>query len=140
MDFGTRDGGFTWEEDPVKRREVAKKILPAFSTKAIRAKQATVHMSLTSPLVRSRRSAARQKASKSLRFPLPSPLTLLFTLPKLLKLLSKFSKLNGENVQKRIDNRGVTKQPDFPDHIPPANSPVPTSKKQKVPLSLFSCS
>ncbi|KAI0484977.1 isotrichodermin C-15 hydroxylase [Xylariaceae sp. FL0804] len=43
MDFGTGDGGFIWEQDPVKRREVAKKILPAFSTKAIKAKEPTVH-------------------------------------------------------------------------------------------------
>jgi hypothetical protein len=43
MDFGAGDGGFIWEQDPVKRREVAKKILPAFSTKAIRAKEPIVH-------------------------------------------------------------------------------------------------
>ncbi|RYP05821.1 hypothetical protein DL764_003532 [Monosporascus ibericus] len=43
MDFGTGDGGFIWEQDPVKRREVAKKILPAFSTKAIKAKEPIVH-------------------------------------------------------------------------------------------------
>lgn len=43
MDFGTGDGGFIWEQDPVKRREVARKILPAFSTKAIKAKESVVH-------------------------------------------------------------------------------------------------
>ncbi|KAI1360137.1 cytochrome P450 [Xylaria arbuscula] len=42
MDFGAGDGGFSWEQDPVKRREVARKILPAFSTKAIKAKKPTV--------------------------------------------------------------------------------------------------
>ncbi|KAI1394963.1 isotrichodermin C-15 hydroxylase [Hypoxylon fuscum] len=44
MDFGTGDLGFIWEIDPVKRREVAKKVLPAFSTKAIKAKEPTVQM------------------------------------------------------------------------------------------------
>ncbi|KAI0378985.1 isotrichodermin C-15 hydroxylase [Hypomontagnella monticulosa] len=44
MDFGTGDLGFIWENDPVKRREVAKKVLPAFSTKALKAKEPTVHM------------------------------------------------------------------------------------------------
>lgn len=43
MDFGVGDQGFIWEQDPVKRREVAKKLLPAFSTKAIKAKEPTVH-------------------------------------------------------------------------------------------------
>lgn len=37
------DKGFIWESDPAKRREVAKKLLPAFSTKAIKAKEPTVH-------------------------------------------------------------------------------------------------
>ncbi|KAI1079391.1 isotrichodermin C-15 hydroxylase [Whalleya microplaca] len=44
MDFGTGDLGFIWENDPVKRREVAKKVLPAFSTKASKAKEPTVQM------------------------------------------------------------------------------------------------
>ncbi|KAJ3578023.1 hypothetical protein NPX13_g2538 [Xylaria arbuscula] len=46
MDFGAGDGGFIWEQDPVKRREVARKILPAFSTKAIKAKEPIVQKSI----------------------------------------------------------------------------------------------
>ncbi|KAI9703016.1 MAG: hypothetical protein M1820_006007 [Bogoriella megaspora] len=42
MDFGAGDGGFIWEQDPAKRREVGKKILPAFSAKAIKAKEPIV--------------------------------------------------------------------------------------------------
>jgi cytochrome P450 len=44
MDFGSGDLGFIWENDPVKRRAVAKKVLPAFSSKAIRAKEPILHM------------------------------------------------------------------------------------------------
>lgn len=44
MDFGAGDLGFIWEKDPVKRSAVAKKILPAFSPKAIREKEPVVHM------------------------------------------------------------------------------------------------
>ncbi|KAI0394404.1 cytochrome P450 [Xylariaceae sp. FL0594] len=44
MDFDAGDGGFIWEQDPVKRKEVAKKILPAFSTRALKAKEPTVQM------------------------------------------------------------------------------------------------
>jgi hypothetical protein len=43
MDFGAGDGGYIWEQDPVKRREVARKILPAFSPKSIKAKEPVVH-------------------------------------------------------------------------------------------------
>ncbi|KAI0154513.1 hypothetical protein GGR57DRAFT_104960 [Xylariaceae sp. FL1272] len=43
MEFGLKDGGFIWEQDAAKRKEVAKKLLPAFSHKAIRAKEPTVH-------------------------------------------------------------------------------------------------
>ncbi|RYP60155.1 hypothetical protein DL769_008248 [Monosporascus sp. CRB-8-3] len=136
MDFGTGDGGFIWEEDPVKRCEVAKKILPAFSTKAIRAKQATVQMYIDLFVDRMKvgGKAARRQGSKSLKFPLLSPLALLFTSPELLELLSKFSKMNSEEIQKRMNNRGMTKHPGFFDYILPADTPAPTSKKQKVHL------
>jgi hypothetical protein len=44
MDFGAGDLGFIWESDPAKRNAVAKKLLPAFSSKAIREKEPVVHM------------------------------------------------------------------------------------------------
>ncbi|KAM7193008.1 Cytochrome P450 [Rhypophila sp. PSN 637] len=43
MDFGAGDLGFIWENDPAKRKAVAKKILPAFSSKATRDKEPVVH-------------------------------------------------------------------------------------------------
>jgi hypothetical protein len=43
MDFGAGDLGFIWESDPAKRKAVAKKILPAFSSKAIKEKEPIVH-------------------------------------------------------------------------------------------------
>ena len=43
MDFAAGDLGFIWENDPAKRKAVAKKILPAFSGKAIREKEPIVH-------------------------------------------------------------------------------------------------
>lgn len=44
MDFGAGDGGFTWQQDPAKHREVAKKVLPGFSTRALKAKEPIVYM------------------------------------------------------------------------------------------------
>ncbi|KAL2258304.1 hypothetical protein VTK26DRAFT_8431 [Humicola hyalothermophila] len=43
MDFAAGDLGFIWESDPAKRKAVAKKILPAFSSKATREKEPVVH-------------------------------------------------------------------------------------------------
>jgi hypothetical protein len=44
MDFGAGDLGFTWELDPIKHRAVAKKFLPAFSTKAIKGMEHVIHI------------------------------------------------------------------------------------------------
>ncbi|KAJ2989935.1 hypothetical protein NUW58_g2258 [Xylaria curta] len=38
-----RDGGLIWEQDPVKHRKVAKQMAPAFSAKATRSKDPTLH-------------------------------------------------------------------------------------------------
>ncbi|EPE30390.1 Cytochrome P450 [Glarea lozoyensis ATCC 20868] len=46
MNFGTGDLGYIWENDPVKRKAAAKKILPALSTKAIRNMEPTIHFYL----------------------------------------------------------------------------------------------
>lgn len=43
-DFGTGDGGISWEQDPVKHRKVAKRISPVFSTKSIKAKEHVLQM------------------------------------------------------------------------------------------------
>ncbi|KAI0013518.1 isotrichodermin C-15 hydroxylase [Xylariaceae sp. FL0662B] len=42
MDLGVGDGGITWEQDPVKHRQIAKRISPVFSTKSLKAKEATL--------------------------------------------------------------------------------------------------
>ncbi|OTA98401.1 hypothetical protein M426DRAFT_69896, partial [Hypoxylon sp. CI-4A] len=43
MDLGVGDGGISWEQDPVRHRQVAKRISPVFSTKSIRAKEHVLH-------------------------------------------------------------------------------------------------
>ncbi|OBT60470.1 hypothetical protein VE03_10312 [Pseudogymnoascus sp. 23342-1-I1] len=42
-DRGKDLGGLIWQQDPVKHREVAKKVFPAFSNRAIRATEPIVH-------------------------------------------------------------------------------------------------
>lgn len=41
-DLGEGDGGISFETDPVKHREVAKKMAPAFSMKNFKAKESTL--------------------------------------------------------------------------------------------------
>ncbi|KAK4107900.1 cytochrome P450 [Canariomyces notabilis] len=43
VDLGGGDKGLTWETDPAKHRDVAKRIAPAFSVKSIRSKEPTMH-------------------------------------------------------------------------------------------------
>ncbi|KAF3761195.1 cytochrome P450 [Cryphonectria parasitica EP155] len=43
QDRGKDLGGIAWENDPVRHREVAKKLAPAFSSRAIRAMEPLVH-------------------------------------------------------------------------------------------------
>lgn len=40
---GANLGGIAWEEDPVRHREVARKVLPAFSPRSIRAFEPVMH-------------------------------------------------------------------------------------------------
>lgn len=42
-DVSQGDDGITWERDPVRHRQVAKKIAPAFSNNSVRAKEPTMH-------------------------------------------------------------------------------------------------
>ncbi|KAI0899974.1 cytochrome P450 [Annulohypoxylon nitens] len=43
MDLGLGDNGLSWEMDPVKHHADAKKVAPAFSIKALKAKESTMH-------------------------------------------------------------------------------------------------
>lgn len=45
-DRGKDLGGIVWEEDPVRHREVARKVKPAFSKRSIRAMEPLVHASM----------------------------------------------------------------------------------------------
>ncbi|RYC66018.1 hypothetical protein CHU98_g225 [Xylaria longipes] len=181
MDFGSGDGGFIWEQDPVKRREVAKKILPAFSTKAIKAKEPTVQqyidlfvtkmkaigseqggvdlntwlvwlaMDMSADLAYSRElHQMRDETSSdfmetllgtnlfgtimqvSKKLPLLTPLAYLVVPLKVIRKVGKTFRMNSEEVQRRINNHGNTKHPDFMDYMLPVGTPVPVPKKLKV--------
>jgi cytochrome P450 len=43
LDLGLGDHGLSWEMDPERHHAKAKKLAPAFSTKALKAKEATMH-------------------------------------------------------------------------------------------------
>ncbi|KAI1352028.1 cytochrome P450 [Xylaria sp. FL0043] len=181
MDFGAGDGGFIWEQDPAKRRKVAKKILPAFSTKAIKAKEPTVQqyidlfiakmkvigsepsgvdlntwliwlaMDMSADLAYSRElHQMRDEASSdfmetllgtnlfgtimqvSKRLPLLTPLAYLAVPLKVIRKVGKTFRMNSEEVQRRIDNYGNTKHPDFMDYMLPSGTSLPVPENLKV--------
>lgn len=68
------------------------------------------------------------------KFPLLSLFSVFFVSPKVLLSFLRVLKLNSEEIQKRIDNRGNTKHPDFVDFMLPPHATPPTTKKQKVHL------
>lgn len=70
----------------------------------------------------------------SKKFPLLSIFSIFFVSPKVLRSFPKVLKLNSEEIQKRIDNRGKTKHPDYVDFMLPPDATPPTTKKQKVHL------
>lgn len=43
LELGQGDNGIKWERDPVKHRQISKRLAPAFSIKSIKAKEATLH-------------------------------------------------------------------------------------------------
>ncbi|KAK7756322.1 hypothetical protein SLS62_001548 [Diatrype stigma] len=160
MDFGVGDKGFIWESDPAKRREVAKKLFPAFSNKAIKSKEPTVHKYIDLFIAKMKELGCKgdgvdiNEASKrsellemflgsnffgtvshvSKKFPLLSIFSIFFISPKVLRAFPKVLKLNSEEVQRRIDNRGKTKHPDYVDFMLPPDANPPTTKKEKIHL------
>lgn len=43
LDLGEGEDGINWERDPVKHREVRKRLSPAFSVHSLNAKEPTLH-------------------------------------------------------------------------------------------------
>lgn len=68
------------------------------------------------------------------KFPFLSIFSIFFVSPKVLRSFLKVLKINSEEIQRRIDNRGKTKHPDFVDFMVPPDANPPTTKKEKVHL------
>ncbi|KAB5570693.1 cytochrome P450 [Coniochaeta sp. 2T2.1] len=156
MYFGTGDLGFTWENDPAKRKAVGKQMVPAFSSKATREKEPLVeaYMDLfiqrleevggrpgglliddceTSAFVKTFTETAMvgsvlQIAKKIPAIALLSSLVFPF---RMLFTVPAVLKANADEVRARIDRRGKAKHPDFMDYMIPTEGPrVPTGKKE----------
>lgn len=56
---GSNLGGIAWEEDPVRHREVARKVLPAFSPRSIRAYEPVMHKHMDYFVERMKETGAR---------------------------------------------------------------------------------
>jgi cytochrome P450 len=70
----------------------------------------------------------------SKKIPAINLFSIFFVPPFVLRSLPRFHKMNSEEVQKRIENRGSTRHPDFVDYMLPADADPPNTKKEKVHL------
>jgi cytochrome P450 len=77
----------------------------------------------------------------SRKFPFLSPLAYLFIPPKIIAKVSGTINMNSQEIQKRIDNMGKTRHPDFIDYMLPTDAPQLTKKQkthlEQVALQLF---
>lgn len=67
-DLGEGDGGISFETDPVKHREVAKRIAPAFSMKNFKAKEATLHYYIDLYIDKMKEVGGSEKGAESKHF------------------------------------------------------------------------
>jgi hypothetical protein len=74
MDFGAGDGGFIWEDDPVKRKKVAKKLLPAFGPKALKAKEPILHYYIDLFVQKMKRMGTQADGIEVTKVHLPRPI------------------------------------------------------------------
>ncbi|KAJ8123392.1 hypothetical protein ONZ43_g650 [Nemania bipapillata] len=139
-DFGTGDGGISWEQDPVKHRKVAKRISPVFSTKSIKAKEHVLQMYVDMFVKRmqeiggSKEGIELPKASDLLHQRVIAtnhkcPLKFLFVPPRILRTLPHVLGINSQEVQRRIDQRANTKHLDYFESLVPPDAPIPTGRE-----------
>ena len=64
----TGDGGITGETDPVKHRGIAKKLAPAFSTRNLKAKEATILKQIDLFIGRMKEVGAQEKGAEMQRW------------------------------------------------------------------------
>ncbi|KAK0705863.1 cytochrome P450 [Lasiosphaeria miniovina] len=142
MDFGAGDLGFIWESDPAKRKAMAKKILPAFSAKAIKEKEPLVHHQELTKVKDGKTSDAvemiRQSSFAGNLFQLSQEIPIIalaatsFVPLRVLRLILAVLRANAAEVKARIDKRGKAKHRDFMDHTIEPEGPPPATEKELV--------
>ncbi|RYP69623.1 hypothetical protein DL769_005243 [Monosporascus sp. CRB-8-3] len=140
-------GGIIWEWDPVRHRKVAKQLSPAFSGRALRAKEPTLHryvdlfvermkalgggaqgppyLSLLSDFNR-----AVVVIQMSWRFPLLSPLKYLFLLFTAMRPHSHIRDHSRQQLEQRIRRKGAVEHLDFFEQLIPEDREPPKDRKE----------
>ncbi|TGO60963.1 hypothetical protein BCON_0031g00410 [Botryotinia convoluta] len=146
------DGGISFEIDPVKYRDVAKKLSPAFSARNTKAKEAVLHKYidffvdkmkavggekgvelqksslLSNAVIRVNLYLTIQAVSK--KFPFLSPLMYLFIPPSVWLTMPRVLKINSQEVHSRIECRGKTEHLDYFEQLIPRDALAPQDQKQ----------
>ncbi|ETS85798.1 hypothetical protein PFICI_03823 [Pestalotiopsis fici W106-1] len=160
MDLGLGDSGLSWEKNPEKHREKAKKVAPAFSVKALRAKEPTMNKYTDAFVERMKDLGSRDEGidlktwtdwiamdasadlaysrelhhlqdMKSTSFLDEFPFKLLFVPPSIITSHGKVVEMNQKALDSRIERRGAVGHLDHFEQLLPAFAPEPTKEEKK---------
>ncbi|XXH02408.1 hypothetical protein Hte_008783 [Hypoxylon texense] len=142
-----KHGGVIWEWDPVRHREVAKQLSPAFSGRTLKVKEPTLHkyIDLFVERMKSLGSAAEgeppylsllkgfSKAVTAIqvswRFPFLAPLKYIFLLFTAMRPHAHIRDHSRYQLEQRIRRKGAVEHLDFFEQIVPENREPPRDKR-----------
>ncbi|KAJ4421142.1 hypothetical protein N0V82_003906 [Gnomoniopsis sp. IMI 355080] len=101
LDLGEGEDGIIWERDPVKHRDIRKKLSPAFSVLSLNAKEPTLHKHIG------------------------------YFIAKMKEIGQRGVELREVQVVNRIERRGTTTHLNYFDQICPPDAPEPDKKQLK---------
>ncbi|KAI1446033.1 cytochrome P450 [Annulohypoxylon stygium] len=143
-------GGIIWEWDPARHRQVAKQLSPAFSGRALRAKEPTLHKYIDLFIERMKRFGGEAEGvmkeppyltilqgfnkavvviQASWRFPLLSPLKYPFLLTTAIKSHSHIRDHSRQQLERRIRRKGAVEHLDFFEQFIPDDREPPKNRK-----------
>ncbi|RYP49936.1 hypothetical protein DL768_004472 [Monosporascus sp. mg162] len=115
-------GGIIWEWDPVRHRKVAKQLSPAFSGRALRAKEPTLHRYIDLFVERMKSLGGGVRG--------PPPLKYLFLLSTAMKAHSHIRDHSRQQLEQRIRRKGAVEYLDFFEQLIPEDREPPKDPKE----------
>ncbi|OTA64848.1 cytochrome P450 [Hypoxylon sp. EC38] len=142
-------GGIIWEWDPARHRQVAKKLSPAFSGRALKAKEPTLHKYIDLFVERMKAVGGATQVKEppylsllkgfskavtviqvSWRFPFLAPLKYIFLLLTAMRPHSHIRDHSRQQLERRIRRRGAVQHLDFFEQLIPEDGEPPKDRKE----------